>query len=313
MLGGLSGCLDILGDSESDSELEVIELGTAEGGSTGVLTNIIKAEGIDEEYNADLELVKAPPPEVEQLVVNQGVDYGYMGPTGVTSARLEGNDVSLFGSWLAYHNSIMAQHGSDINSWEDLVGKRLGTVPESEHAFAVTASVAAEMGYDIREDFNLHIGNPNNLYSLTVNGDLSGHLQIIPISIRAMEEEDLKEVYFLPELARNELDREFQQVCLAAYQDKIEENVEKARKLRDIITEGLRYVNGNTEEVLFEHMDAAGYDNEKQVEMAIDKTKQIYPAGWDSDTKSQIQSNIELIQDYGYISEDAPSDIFADI
>jgi len=306
----VAGCSGQPGSS--NNQLTTVNLGTAGGGSTGVLAEIITNEGIDEEYGISLDLQTSPPPQVQQLVINKGVDFGFLGPKAAAEARLEGRNVSIFGSWLGFHNSLMASD-PDIESWDDLVGERIGMVPSVSQTYVITASIAAEMGYDFEEDFDLRTGNPNALHSFDANGDVAAHIHFLPPNIRAMDNDEMNEVYFLPDLAQEEFGRQFHLVALAAYQETIEEDVERARKLRQVISEGQRLLNENPEKWLSEYSDTAGYDNEEQIQLAVDRTSTIYPQGWDDDTKAEIRQNIELFKQYGYIAEDAPTDIFAGI
>jgi ABC-type nitrate/sulfonate/bicarbonate transport system substrate-binding protein len=328
-IAGLAGCVGGDGGGDGDDgdggtvtgtptptatpEPVSIEVGTASSGSTGVLMEVALGEELDIENGIDIEPQRAAAPQVEQILVNRGVEVAYMSANGTAKSRAEGREISIFGPWLADHNSLMVLPDSEVESWEDLLGESVGTLPEQTGTFNHTSLRLAAEGMSFTEDFDLRKGSPGSIHSLNARGDIAAHMHFIPVTVKNLEEGNFREVEYLPDKLNELFGRNLHFVSLAAYDSFIDENSEVARGIRQTILDAAELLNNEPSKYLSRYRDVSGYETDAQVEFAAERTPSIYPTEWDDEARSNIKDQVQRGKDLGILPEDVPTDVVADL
>lgn len=307
---GLAGCS---GSVPGGGSTTTVSVGSASSGSTGLLMEVLLSEGLDEEYGIEIEPERAPAPEVTQLLVNEAVDVAYSSPQGAANANLQGRDIRIYGPWLADHNSLMVLPDSDIGGWEDLMGQRVGTLPEASGMFNHAAIRLAAEDMDFNEDFDLRKGNPGAIHSFNQNQEVAAHLHFPPVSIKAMQQQSFQEIEFLPNKLEELFGRNLHFVSLAAYQDFLDNNTEAAQAVRSALLDAAQLVNDDPETYISQNQDFTGFENDEQVQLASERAPAMYPTEWNDEARNNIVDQLEKSKELGTIPEDAPTDVIGNV
>ena len=125
-------------------------------GSTYTL-QAMKNAGIDKKYGLDIELLSLNPSDGQAAVLAGKVDLATIPPLTVAQAKIEGHDVVSFAPNMFNHASIVVPPGSSIKRFEDLKGKRIGTLSVATSVYRTMQMLARERGLDWEKDFQLQI------------------------------------------------------------------------------------------------------------------------------------------------------------
>lgn len=306
---GLAGCVS----GFTGGTTETVTVGSASGGSTGLLMEVVLSEDLDAEHGIEIETERAPAPQVTQLLVNEAVDIAYASPQGTASANTQGRNIRIFGPWLADHNSLMALPDSDIEGWEDLREGRLGILPEASGTYNHTSLLLAEAGMSLTENFDLRTGNPGAIHSFNQNEEVDAHLHFPPVSIKSIEEESFREVKFLPNQLEELYGRNLHFVSLAAYEGYLSDNPEIAEAVRSTLLDAADLINEDAETHISNHQDFTGFENDQQVQLAAKRAPPMYPNEWTEEDRNNIVSQLERSKEVGIIPDNAPTDVVASL
>lgn len=307
----LTGCIG--SGIVDEDETPTVEVGAAGSGSTGVLTEIAVGEELDLENGVDISPQRAAPPQVFQQIANRGVEVAMFGIQATAAARAEGNEISIYGPWLSNHNSLVVLPDSDVQGYADLVGERVGALSPSSaqhHQIRIRLSLTDEVSYD---QFDWRTGNPGAVHSLNVQGEIAAHHGYPPPSVRALVNEEFREVEYYPEVFERELGHNLHYVGLAAWDEFIEENTDTALNIRHALHDAAQLLNDDPHTYLSRYREVSGYESEEEVEFAAERAPPLYPTTWGDEGRANVVDQLERSKDLGAIPEDAPTDIIADI
>lgn len=308
--GIVAGCI---GDDEDDDSTTV-NLASAAAGSTGVLTEVATGEGLDQDNGINLELDLGAPDRVHTLVVGGAVDAGFLAPQGAAMARHEGEaEVSIFGPWLAHHNSVMTLPDEPYESWDDLRGERVGILPPPSGSWNHTKLLLAARDVDMEEEYDMRTGSPGSIHSLDAESDVAAHIHFPPVSVTAQLQDEFREVAFQPDLLEDEFGRNLHFVMLAAQQEWIDENPDLAQAVRRTIMDAQELVIDDPVAIYDEYREESGFETDEEIELAAEITPPIYPNEWDDGTRADVRDQLEQSRELGIIPEGAPVDVTADI
>lgn len=302
------------GTTTSSADVPTVEVGTAGGGSTGVLMDIAVGEGLDKENGVNVKRVEGSPPKTFQLLANKGVKVSMFGVAAAATAQKEGKNISIFGPWLKNHNSLMVQPDAEIESWHDLKGKRLGILPPSSAQYnAAQVRVSQLDGLRLTEDFDLRTGGPGAIHALNKKDDVDAHLGFIPVSVKALVSETFREIEYFPPKLKELFGRNLHYVGAAAWDGWLEKNPDSARAIRKALIDAATLLNEEPVKTLGKYQSSSGYENEEQVKFAAKRTPAVYPTKWSDEQRSNIEDQLGKMKELGAISKDAPVDVTANI
>lgn len=308
---GLAGCLGISGGggSNGDNDFTTVSVGTTETGSLGVLSKIIKDREIDKEHGIKFDVQAAAPPDAMQLLQNEAVDTSIFSPQGAAIANTEGSDIRLFGPGLANHISLMTTTENDgISGWGDLTGDTVGVMPSPSGMWNHTLLLLAEMGLDHEEDFDIRTGAPGAIHGFNAKSDVRAHAHFIPVTITAREAGDMRQVTFYPDKFEEIYGHNLQFVPFASRQGWLDENPDAARAARDTMIDAQQLFIDNPRTILNEYQDVAGFENEAQIDIAVDLMPSVYSGQWGQEAVDNVVQQLERSKELGLIPSDAPTE-----
>jgi NitT/TauT family transport system substrate-binding protein len=157
-----------------------IVVATSQGGALGFASELIKQRGIDKKRGLAVDFRLFSPDQGELALFNRVVDAGYFGPVSAAKANLEGRAITLFGAALLNHYSIVVKPGSPIKTFDQLKGRRLGTVERYTGGYTSLATVFAVRGLDLERYCTVITGSPTALTSFLERGDVDAIILFEP-------------------------------------------------------------------------------------------------------------------------------------
>lgn len=313
-LTALAGCTGGTGLGGMTNQVQTVTMATTQTGSLGVLTSIVQEEGFAEEHGIELDIQGAAPGKAMQLLKNEAVVVSIFSPQGASIANTEGSNIRLFGPNLSNHTSLMTatDDGDDIQGWDDLVGESVGILGPPTGMWNHTQLLLAEMGHSM-DDFDFRKGSPGAIHAFDTKGDVAAHAHFVPVTIKAIQSGAMREVLFMPDAFEEIFGHNLQFVPLAAHEEWIEEDPDRARSVRAAMIDAQTLFTESPEETISNYMDVIGLENDEQVSLAVERMPAIYPAEWTSDQKDNVVSQLERSKENGILPPDAPTDIVADL
>lgn len=323
-VSGLSGCIggddapsdgdspDGAGDEPTDEPVPSITKGIAEGGTTGLLAQVLIDQGFDEEngFGLETEAFVSPPQVQQQLVLNEDIPTGYMGEIVATRNWAQGNQIQLAGPYQNYHAYVLTNQDNDISDPQDLRGRTINWASREADAW-LKAAVMFDIGFDVHPDeLELNETAPPASVELLANEELDSILLHEPIVSRAMLEYDFEIIMDPEEVWREETGLPLTTVDLAWEQSWYDENQELAVQLAQAVRDAQLYIEANFDGVLESYADLVGLATDEQVENAQNRMPGTYDAEWSDDI---MESGLEVVRyanDLGILDVDPIEDIF---
>lgn len=317
-VSGLSGCLggdDAPGDTDGETttaSLPTITKGIAEGGTTGLLAQVLIDEGFDEEngFALETEAFVSPPQVQQQLVLNEDIPTGYMGEIVATRNWAQGNRIQLAGPYQNYHAYVLTRADSDISEPQDLVGRTINWASREADAW-LKAAVMFDIGFDVHpDDLELNETAPPASVELLANGELDSILLHEPIVSRALLEHDF-EIIMDPEVVwRQETGLPLTTVDLAWEQSWYDQNEALAVQLARAVRDAQLHIEANFDAVLETYADLVGLATDEQIENAQNRMPGTYDADWSDDITESGLEVVRYANDLGILDVEPTEDIF---
>lgn len=328
---GLAGCLgdddddpvdddddtddDVADDDATDDDdepLPSIMTGIAEGGTTGLLAQVLIDQGFAEENGFDLETEAfvSPPQVQQQLVLNEDIPTGYMGAIVATRNWAEGNEIQLAGPYQNYHAYILVREDSDINEPQDLRGRTTNWVSREADAW-LKAAVAFDIGFDVHPDeIELNEVAPPASVELLADGELDSILLHEPIVSQVMLEHDFEVLMDPEEVWREETGLPLTTVDLAWEKSWYDDNADLAEQFARAFKDTQDYIEENFDEVLEENADLLGLATDEQIANAQERMPGTYSAEWSDDIKESGLEAVRYANDLGLLDVEPIDEIF---
>ncbi|MFC6766110.1 ABC transporter substrate-binding protein [Natrinema soli] len=272
--------------------------------------DLIIGESLDEEHDLNFEVTRAGPSKVNQLVVNGAIDIGHAAPTQAAAANRQGNNMQLFGPWLANHTSLVVKSDSSYESWEDLRGETVATLPEPTASYYDTTLRLSHMDIEFEEAYDVEQAGTQTIHSYFQRGDVDAYVIFPPLLIPTLADGDGREIERLAEPFREIYGGNLHFQNLAASNDWLEENEERASAVVDIFVEASEMMAEDPVSYLeSNYTDTANYETDEHYELAAERTSDIYPGTWEEEDRQQVQDQIEELKDLGHLEGDTPSDV----
>ena len=148
--------------------------------SIGLMADVIEGEGLDEQHGLDLEFSEFTPDAAEQALLTGQVDTGFFALISWAKVTSEGRDVVLLGPIQQNHGAVIVAADSPYQSLEDLQGQRIATLNPVSGLYTSMQVLAAELGLDWTEDFEVISGPPPGLVSFLETGEVEAIVHFEP-------------------------------------------------------------------------------------------------------------------------------------
>ncbi|NIC00960.1 ABC transporter substrate-binding protein [Halobacterium sp. R2-5] len=299
---------------QTEQPLSTVVHGAVEGGTTGVLVEVMKEQGYDNEYgiNVQPEFFTSPPQVQQQIVLSQDIPTGFMGSIVATRLNASGHNPKLVGPYMLYHMYVLTRSDSDINEPADLAGSRVSWASRQADAW-LKFNVILEMDTGVQPDELEFVQTaPPASIDLLRQGELDAILLNEPLVTKALAENDF-EVVFNPRQVWEESENlPLTTVDLAWDGNWSADNQESAVALAQASRDTQAYIEGNIESTIDTYTDAFGLENEAQISLAKERLTQIYPSEWDEQGFLDAGYNMaQRANEIGLIEEEPSEDIFS--
>lgn len=328
-LSGVAGCLGGGGGDDGDGdgdggtttgdgttttpEPTTVVHGAVEGGTTGVLVNVMSGQGfdVDNGIEVDPQYFTSPPKVQQQIVLNADIPTGFMGSIVATRLNSQGKQPRLVGPYMLYHMYVLTKSGNDISGPEDLAGKRISWASEAADAWLKFEVILNEDVGITPDQLQFVQAAPPASINLLDQGELDAILLHEPLVTKALSGFDF-EVVYSPRDVWDEMEgKPLTTVDLAWndpwYQENQQAGVGLAKATRD--TEA--YVQNNIESVIDDYQDAFGLENDDQVSLAKERLDRVYPTEWNE--SAFVDSEMTVAQkghELGLVDAEPSEEIF---
>lgn len=297
----------------TEQSLSKVVHGAVEGGTTGVLVEVMKEQGYDQEYgiNVQPKYFTSPPQVQKQIVLSKDIPTGFMGSIVATRLNASGHSPKLVGPYMLYHMYVLTRSDSDINKPADLAGSRVSWASRQADAW-LKFNVILEMETGVKPDELEFVQTaPPASINLLKKGELDAILLHEPLVTKALAENDF-EVVFNPRQVWEERENlPLTTVDLAWDGNWFAENQQPGVALAKATRDTQAYIESNIETTIETYTDAFGLENEAQISLAKERLTQIYPSEWDKQGFLDAGYNMaQRANDIGLIEEEPSEDIF---
>lgn len=288
-----------------------ISFGASAGTSAiGLLANVIKGEGIDREHGLDMQISEFAPDQAEQAILTGQVDTGFFALVSWAKVQNEGEDVALLAPLMENHGAVLVREDSDVQSLEDLEGRRIATLSPVSGLYTSMQVLAAELGLSWEEDFEVISGPPPGLVAFLENGDVDAIVHFEPTVSQLLSTGNYRVVMTPSDAWEEQTGAPLFMLGVAAQQSWVDENAEAAQRLVDVIRDATTRLSEDPG--LIENYQDELELSDEEIAIAKERMSGIYipqPAEeLDEDVRTILDRSVEL----GVI-DDYPEDIFADL
>ena len=256
--------------------------GAVEGGTTGVLVNVMDARefDLDNGIRINPKHFTSPPQVQRQIVLNDDIPTGFMGSIVATRLTAEGHDPRLVGPYMLYHMYVLTRADSDISGPEDLDGKRISWASEAADAWLKFEVILNEDVGITPDDLRFQQAAPPASINLLEQGELDAILLHEPLVTKALSQFDFEVVYSPREIWDEIEDLPLTTVDLAWNDPWYQNNESAAAGLARATRDTQAYIQSNVDDVIENNQDVFGLENDDQVALAKERLDRIYPTEW---------------------------------
>lgn len=277
-----------------------ITFGTPNAAAAGVSPRVVRDQGLVPDDEVDLGLEFGPPPELFTKLQGQAIESSTF-PV-ISGARLanQGADVRLLQPVARSFNSIVARSDADLSSVDDLRGTTLGSMPRNTAPFTHFALLLSLEGMN-HETVQFQFGPPPVLFGQMRSGELDAMIGVEPFSTRLLATGDYEEFFVFNDRWNDRRGTDMPLVEAATYQS----TVDQKRAAFETFLRGLReagqYIADNERAVFERYADTLGLQNERQIDLAVERIAPIYPTEFATDLREAGKEVVRLAADAGLI------------
>lgn len=287
--------------------------GAVEGGTTGILATLMKAQGIDVKHGIDLQpqYFTSPPAVQQQLMLNDDIPTAYMGSILATRMYAEGQRPQLIGPYMLNHTYVLAQADGPVQEPTDLAGKTVSFASTAADAW-LKFVVMLETAHGVHPDELEFVQSaPPAALSLLERGEVDAILSFEPLVTIAETRFDFDTIFVPREAWEDEESLPLTTVDLAWVEEWYNANQEAAVGLARALRESQQYIQANMDTVIEEHSDSFGFETQEQIDLGKERLTEIYPTEWNRE--DFIESESEMVNralDLGLIDVEPTDEIY---
>lgn len=167
--------------SGTDPELVKIRAAGSSLGSSNVMRQALKLAA-DELGTAEVEIQHMAQSTALLSVRDGSMDVAMFSWANLAQAAEAGIDIAAIAPVWASHASIIVPADSEIETLDDLLGKRVVSAERTTGVYSETSAVLAQQGIDIEEDFKLQtMGDSTVMMGLYQQGEFDGMIDSEPV------------------------------------------------------------------------------------------------------------------------------------
>ncbi|MBI3089528.1 MAG: ABC transporter substrate-binding protein [Candidatus Tectomicrobia bacterium] len=284
--------------SSAGQAQEKIVYGSSTGGGIRLVTDIIKAQRLDEKNGIVLDLKYFAGPKGQQALILGKVDATYFSPLTSALQLAEGNHFVNFEIMMDSHISLLKPKGSPLKSLADVRGKRLGFIPRTSAAYMTFRILNAMQGRDADKDFQLIVGNPMALMAFIARGEVDASIHYEPFSTMLLVNGQAEQIAWYEDLWRETTKTPLLFSTLAASQSWIDAHPKAARTLARIVGATRAWIVAHPDEALEIGRKALEITDPRVIAALKERMLRIYRTPWNEKAleagRWQVEKAVEL-------------------
>lgn len=296
-------------DGAADEVLEVSFGASGMPSSIGLLSAIIQDEGLDEQHGLDMSFSEFAPDQAEQAILTGQVDTGFFALVAQANVQAEGQDVVFLRPLQANHGAMLVRDDSDYESLEDLQGQTVATLSPVSGIYTSMQVLAAEIGLDWEQDFDVISGPPPALVGFIESGEVEGIVHFEPTVSSLLSTGNYRAIMTPTETWEESTGAPLFMLGVAARQAWIDEHPEAASRLVDVFDELLEMIDSDPE-IIRNYQAELDLDDEA-MDIAVERMADIYIPETAEDVEENVDHILDRSLELGVIPE-IPDTVFVD-
>ena len=287
--------------------------GAVEGGTTGILTTVMKEQGIDTKHGIDLQpkYFTSPPNVQQQLMFNDDIPTAYMGSIVATRMHAEGQQPQLVGPYMLNHTYVLAQADGPVQEPADLAGAKVSFASTAADAWLKFVVLLEEAHGVAPDELEFVQSAPPAALSLLERGEVDAILSFEPLVTIAETKFDFDTIFVPREAWEEQESLPLTTVDLAWVKPWYDANPDAGVGLAKALKESQVYIQENMSTVIEQNADSFGFETQEQIDLGKERLTEIYPTEWNRD--DFVESELEMVKrakSLGLIEPEPTEDIF---
>lgn len=278
----------------------------ATAGTVGWIMDIAKRKKYDEKNGIDLDVKRFSPGPGMQAVIMKKVDAGLMSVIGGARANARKHRVRFLAPLLTAHWGIVVGSDTKYRSFDELKGKRIGSLPRVTSIYNILALVMKMKGVDLEKRYKMVFGAPPVLQGLLIKKDIDAVVHFDQSTVRRIAAGQFRELVNLGAMW-NELTggQYLMAVGVSAQEDWIKADPARARKLGRTIADSLAFIKSNTTEAIGMGGKMLGLKTERAKQLAIKRLPLLIPGTWNAKTLADTKMSLQKSVEFGLLAKEA--------
>lgn len=304
------------GGGDDATELPVARLQGLSGGTGAVALKVMEMRGLDEKHGFEGDFQYVAADAALQNFLNGESDVSFdAGPLDLAIAANSGEDVVAMGPAITNAVRIIVREDSDIETIDDLVGKKLGQYGDDSTGSLYVAYLLDRFhDIDYYEDFELVTQAPPALLPLLETGQVDAVLNFQPHLANAATTIGTRVIYD-PDLEwREETGGRLWSTLQASRVSWIEANRELAASINAAWCEAAEWMNANIDELVSEpeYVELFGLEGEALETLAeqMKADDPFFGCEWDDELQAGMESIVAGVAEQGTLFTEAPAGLF---
>ena len=248
-------------------------------GAVGLVTQVVRRLDLERKYDLKLDIKVLDPAAGEKAVLLRQVDAGVFPVVTAADMRDKGQDLVVFAPLLYMHIHLVVWNDSPARAFADLRGKRIGVLDKVSGAYRGCQVIAARGGLDFERDFQPVTGPPPALVTFLQRKQVDALAIHEPIVSKLLAEGTFRVVMSLNDEWKKTSKSDWLFVGCAGHRDWLTKNRAAAKRLADMLVDGMRQLSGNPELVTAE-AEFLGLKTKGEVDLARERLLRFFPTEW---------------------------------
>lgn len=306
--------------STRERNLPVVRVAVTPPGAVAGIIAIAKESGFDKEEGFVFDAQTVNPSDYTVVLMGGGVEVSQISPIQLVKVNEEGGDLRILAPSIALKEcGLFVKEGSKIKNWQDLKGKKVGTLGSNSGSYLSLATAMGLHGYKLEEYYKTEtLPFPGLIPALAQNkveavfGPCgAGSLAQLAVSKEVDLAGSLADVFQGTQFEGKPI----QVVVLAVREKWSSENSDLAVRVQKVIYKSMNYLKDNPDEFDKEYMKQAyGLENNEQVSLAKEYSESFLSdlPSWD-ELKEHMLKFLYVASDAKIIASRPTENIFLEV
>lgn len=276
--------------------------------SIGTVAAVMQEHRFAEDCGVALEFLEFAPQEADIALLSGQTDIGYFGYNSWAGSDEKLQGLSMLAPLQAEHGTLFVPEDSPVQTLEDLQGQRIGMLAPVSGQYQDFNLLAARMGFDLEEDFEVRTGPPPGVEAFLKRGEVDAAILFEPNSTRLMQEGGFRPVFSLTEQWESLTGDPLYMLGISANSDWLSGNEEAAQCVVSAVHEATEML-ANDPSVYEDMGELLGAESPEHLDQLAENLGKIYTPETAEEAEEAIRTQLEQAAEFGVIPE-VPDEIF---